>query len=136
MVSVEAGAIPAAPHAKHQGNQLLVNCVYHDSLDQLSPASQFASARADTLTILQLVVSNKMLDGIVSVCVSFYVGSGSPRARPRRRLYRYSIFTSSILPTATTIDASCFLPSSGSVQSSEVNEISALLRAVDPEPPP
>jgi len=125
LLAVEAGEIPAPPHAKHPGNHLFVNCLYHNSVNQLSSELMLAAARADTLVVLQFLRTNKMLDDIVSVCISFYADTES--RNPRHRLYRYSIFTSSISHDEMAIDASYFSPSKESIQSSQREDIARLL---------
>jgi hypothetical protein len=126
ILSVEAGTVAAPAHAIHPGNHLLVNCVYHGNVNRSSPESRLAAARADTLAVLRILTSNKMLEGIASVCISFYVRDP---AHPRRRLYRCSIFTSAISSDETPIDAAFLLPAKMSIQSSEIEEINNLLRA-------
>jgi hypothetical protein len=128
---VTAGEVPAPPHAKHQGNHLFVNCLYDESTRQLSSGAILAAARADTLMVLRFLVANKMVKDIVSVVITFVAES---RIRiPRRRLYRYSIFTSALAIDEEKIDASYFSPSHETIQSSEVEEIAVLL-PTSPQP--
>jgi len=128
LLSVEATPVPAPSHAEHQGNHLFVNCLYHSSsLNQANPESVLARAGEDTLAVLRALVANKMFNDIVSVCISFFVDPCTHTNVPKRRLYRYSIFTSSISPDLTAIDSLLVEGANTAIQSSQIEKIATLL---------
>jgi hypothetical protein len=127
IVSIEAGDITAPSHAGHPGTHLIVNCLFHSDLAQLSPPTLLATSQTETIFILKHLVANKLLDGIVSVNLSFYEAPDSQRLRPRRRIYRFGTIVSSLPRDAATINESCFIPSNETIQSSQFDEITSLL---------
>jgi hypothetical protein len=125
LVAIDTGVVSAPSDAEHSGNHLMVNCLYHDNLGKIPPHSMLATARSDTLVILKELVRQKMLDGIISVCISFFVNI--PPTGRRTRIYRYSIFTNAISHASSALDESFFKPSMHTIQSSQYREIEILL---------
>jgi hypothetical protein len=125
LISLEGGIIPAPPHADLVGDHLMINCQYSNNIGRLSPLEMLSIARADTLVITRTVVKQKLLDGIQSICISFFVEL--PPANHRCRFYRFSIPSDAIQNDVNAITEACFSTSTRSIQSSQYREIEALL---------
>ncbi len=130
LLAVESGIIPAPPSAGEFSEHLLVNCVYRPDVAKLSADAILSATRSDALRILRLLRTDRLLDGIASVCITFY--SQQSPGIPRRRLYRYSRLTSALPADVNGIDESLFAPKQPIVQciqSSELEAVADLLNA-------
>lgn len=125
ITAIEATPVPSPSGSPYPGNHLFVNVLYTKRVATEEPVALVATARADLVRILQILVAQSLLCEIRSLCVTFI----GPRRSDEfdERLYRYALKAEFFPQIGETITIDSLLDSPGRVETSAFTDVSNVL---------
>lgn len=130
--AVGGSTMPPSPDSSHRHEYVLINALYRPNVAEVSATELLKLARADTLSILRILISKPWLGRFGAYYIRFYLPRGLQGGQPwvpggRLRLYEYSIFTEGLRIRIEQMDEAYLLSNAFFREGSQVEAIGALI---------